>query len=170
MSNHLRIILASVALAIVFTGCGSTNLTPRLVLERPLTERKAVYFSADASVAEDVDKEVSDLETKVMKQLKKEKLFQTVMLGKCTDSCTNTVNIDVTITEVRKVSGFARFMIGWWAGKASMSSEVTFIDGASGNVLGTYLVDVNDGSNGDTGSLVSRTCKAIVKLIKTNGK
>jgi len=168
MPHKLWAVLACMTLGVFVAACGSTRLTPRLVLEQPLTQYRTVHFAAEAAVAEDVSKQLSDLEEKVLKQLTKEELFQTVLLGKCTDSCSNAVNVIAMLTDIRKVSSFARIMIGMWAGKATMTSEVNFVDGASGRILGTYYVHAEDANQGDTGSLVSRTAKAIVKLIKTN--
>jgi hypothetical protein len=127
-------------IGLLLAACGGSQLTAVQPFEQPLSHYQKVYFSAEPMVAEDVTEQLSDLEEEVIKQLNKLGVFETTMLGKCSDSCVNTLNVHAVITHIRKVSGASRFFGGAFAGKASMTTEVTFTDAATGGILGVYTI------------------------------
>ena len=171
MSRHWKMILSVVVLGAVVAGCGGTKLTVIQTLEQPLTKYRTLYFAVEPAVAEDISQEVSDLEVRVIDKLNKLELFETTRLGRCPDTCANTVAIEAVITDINKVSGGKRFWLGAFAGNAKMTANVTFIDATTGDVIGLYTVTGDSGGtgvSGDTNSVVRGTANEIVKLIQAN--
>jgi|GEM_PF-5877427 len=171
MSRPLCSGLIIATIGLLLAGCGGSQLTALHPFEQPLNHYQNVCFSGEPMVAEDITEQLSDLEAEVIKQLNKLAMFETIMLGTCSDSCVNTINVHAAITHIRKVSGAGRFFGGAFAGKASMTAEVTFSDAATDNILGVYTITGKSGGTGYSGgteSAVSRTAESIVKIIEEN--
>ena len=125
----------------------------------------------EPAIAEDISNEISDLEERVLKKLNKLGLFADTRLGRCPDTCANAVGVEAVIPGIKKVGGAARFFLGAFAGSAKMTANITFIEVATGAVIGTYEVVGDSGSSGasgDTNSVVRGAADEIVKLIQAN--
>jgi len=169
VSKLLTVCLVAVSLGAVFSGCASSRSTAIHAFEQKLNGYKALCFTTVPMTAEDIEKERRDLEDQVLKLVEKQRIFGWTQIGSCDTS--GTLNVQALITDIRKVSGTARFFIGAFAGEASLTSDVVFLDGATGDTLGVYTVTGKSGGSGMSGgteSAVKQTAKAISKLIKAN--
>jgi hypothetical protein len=171
MYRHILRFLLLVALGLLLTGCGGTQLSAFQPFSQHLNQYKDFYLSVEGAVTEDFAEEATVLEERVRDKVDKLQLFRKAHYGQCTDSCEAALNVKAVITEVNKVSGSSRFWLGMFAGDAKLVTEVTFNEAATGEVVGVYEITRTSGSSGfsgDTGSVVRNTADEIVKLIKEN--
>ncbi|MCK4371914.1 MAG: hypothetical protein KAW61_02155, partial [candidate division Zixibacteria bacterium] len=99
--------------------------------------------------------------------------FDDVWLGPCHENCDGVLQVNAEVTKVKKVGGTERFMLGAFAGKASMTATVVFLEPASLDTLGSYTVTGKSGGTGMSGgtkSAVGKTAQAIVQLISDNSQ
>ena len=69
------------------------------------------------------------------------------------------------------MSAGARFMLGAFAGKATMTTDVDFIDAASGKTLGSYSIKGKSGGtgvSGGTSDAVKKAAEGIAQVISEN--
>jgi hypothetical protein len=169
-SSKFRLFLLAVIISIL-AGCAGSQLVTKKPIEGKLGSFSTLYFMAEPDVAEDVSKEITQLEERVISKLKKKGLFKDVQLGDVADSSAGTLQIKATISEIKKVSGTQRFFGGAFAGKAYMLVEVAFIDVAAGKTIGSYSIKGKSGGtgmSGGTGEAIWKTGDAIVDLISNN--
>jgi len=170
--KSLKFHLISLAVIIsILAGCAGSQLVTQKPIEIKLASFSTLYFMAEPNVAEDVTKEITQLEERVISKLKKKDLFKNVELGNVADSSAGTLQVKATISEIKKVSNTQRFFGGAFAGKASMLVEVAFIDVAAGKTIGSYSIQGKSGGtgvSGGTGEAIWKTGDAIVELISNN--
>lgn len=157
--------------SIALVGCAGTNLTAILPLEQSLSPYKTLYFSAEPMTTENIDNEIIDLEQRVVSDLNDKVASEWALIGTCTDSCENAILVKAMITDIRKVSSSARFFGGVFAGKASMTADVVFVDAVRKDTVAVYTVTGKSGGTGVSGgteSAVYHTAKAIVELIQSH--
>lgn len=158
-----RLIEVSVVLALVVT-LGGCTAGFKMVPVNPLPEGglrtySSVVLSVESNVTEDVQKEMNDLEELAIKKIKALGIYQSARLGEAADAGEGTIIVKAAISQIKKVSGFTRFMAGAFAGRASMTTDVSFIDAPSKKVLGTYSITGESGGTGYSGG----TSDAVVK-------
>ncbi len=156
---------------IILAGCAGSHLIAVHPFEQKLNPYRAVYFSTESMTVEDINKEIFTLEEQVVTRLKNMAIFEQALLGECENQCEKALNVKAVITGIKKVSGSARFWGGAFAGKASLTADVIFADGVTGDTLGVYTVTGKSGGTGVSGgteSAVKKTAQAITELIYTN--
>lgn len=169
-SLKLPLILLTIIMSIL-AGCAGSQLVIQQPMEMKLGSFSKLHFMAESSVAEDVTQEITQLEERVISKLKKLDHFKDVQLGNVTDSSVGTLQVEATITEIKKVSETTRFFAGAFAGKASVLVEVAFNDLAAEKTIGSYSVkgkSSGTGVSGGTREAVWKTADAIVELISNN--
>jgi hypothetical protein len=75
---------------------------------------------------------------------------------------------DKPVSEIDKVGRAKRLFLREWAGRASLTADVEYIDGNTGIVMGRYEVVGRSGNNeftGVTGRAVEKTAEAIVAVM-----
>jgi hypothetical protein len=165
---------ATFALVLALIGCGmigcaATSLVAVEPIEVPINGYTTVYLSSDSDVAEDISEELFSFDEIAAKKLNKSKLFKQVIIGTCDSSCERVLNIKMTVTHIKKVSGTARFFLGMFAGEASLEARTTITDAATKQVLGTYDLGGTSGKtgySGDTKSALQHAANALVNLLK----
>ena len=108
----LLITLVAVLVLFFIIGCGGSKITSLQSFETKLNSYNKLYFSTEPMVTEDISQEMQDLEIYVLEKLKDSPYFDTVLLGTCETECNNTLNVKAVITDIKKVSGSARFFGG----------------------------------------------------------
>jgi hypothetical protein len=166
-------ILMALSLALIGgAGCSArSKLTPRRPLDARLGSYSSVLVSVESRVTEDAQKELSDLEGLVVSRVKSLNAFESVQLGAGADPPPGALLVNITISRLKKVGGTKRFMLGAFAGRASMSADVSFADAASGKVLGAFTVTGESGGSGYAGGTrdaVEKTAQGIADLISRN--
>ena len=157
-------ICAMVATALL-AGCASSTLVPMKTMSTEVRTYRSVRVSVESRVAQDVTKEISTLQGEIVSRIRAAKRFEDVALVDTTAS--DGLLVKTSVIGVRKVGGGTRFLLGAFAGKASITADVEFVDAASGAVLGSYSVKEKTGSSGfagTTGDCVEKAAKAIAKL------
>ena len=160
-----------VMLGLLLLGCAGSQVLVVRPFEGKLAPYSTLYFSTASSVFEDVTQEMTDLEEEVTSQVRELGMFDNVWLGPCSENCDGVLQVNAEVTKVKKIGGTKRFMMGAFAGKASMTVTVVFLEPASLNTLGTYAVTGKSGGTGMSGgtkSAVGKTAQAIVQLIRDN--
>lgn len=158
--------LALAAGAILLSGCASSTLVPIKTLDTEVRPYRTVRVSVESKVAEDVSKEISDLQGEIVSRIRETKRFDEVTLAQDTTGAEGLL-VKTSVVGIRKVGGGARLLLGALAGKASISTDVEFVDAASGTVVGSYSIKEKTGSSGvagTTGDCVEKAAKAIAKL------
>ena len=118
-----------------------------------------------------MEKEITDLEYMVANNIKELNIFQDVTLGDYSETSESTLLVKLSIMKIKKVGGFERFMLGAFAGKASMTTDVVFVDAASGKELGSYSVTGQSGGtgvSGGTSDAVREAAEGVAKVISEN--
>lgn len=162
----LLLILAALA------GCtAKTEMVPIEPLTADLSPYTKVVITTETMVTEDVSQEITDLEQLTLKKLQELGVFEDIRLGDTEVPAEGTLKVNIVIAKIKKVSGGARFMLGAFAGRASMTTDVFFIDAMSGKELGSYTVTGQSGGtgySGGTSDAVKKTAEGIAKIISEN--
>lgn len=165
----------SAMLLIVLAICAGCTAQSKMVaidpLDTDLSPYVLVVLSVQPGVAEDVEKEISNLEYYTAKEINKLEIFEKVELSDLPGSSEGTLFIRIVISQIKKVSDGERFWGGAFAGRASMTTEISFIDAASRKTLGSYTVTGESGGmgvSGGTGEAVRETAKGIADVISKN--
>jgi hypothetical protein len=164
-----RMRIMTVAVVILFlSGCAGSSMLVRQSLKKDLTPYRILNFAVDSKLAEDVSEEQSNLEAEVAARVKKLNFFSSVELGEPKDSSMDRLFVKATISDIRKVSGTARFLAGAFAGQASLTTDVLFIDLVAKDTLGSFQVKGQSGGtglSGGTGDAVKKCAQGLVDLI-----
>lgn len=161
-----RPLMMTLLMAIFTSGCAKSTLLPLHEIDSGAHPYSAVMVSVDAKVAEDVSKEVSDLQGEVISELRKQKRFQEVALLDSNNTGERLL-VKASVIGIRKVGGGARLFLGAFAGEAYLATDVEFVDAATGKSLGAYSIKEQTGSSGYAGTTsesVKKTAKSIAKL------
>ena len=166
-------LMVVVTLGLLALACAGSQVLVVRPFEGKLAPYSTLYFSTASSVFEDLSQEMTDLEEEVASQVKELGMFNNVLLGPCYENCDGVLQVNAEVTKVKKVSGTKRFMLGAFAGKASMTATIVFLEPASLDTLGSYTVTGKSGGTGVSGgtkSAVGKTARAIVQLIRDNSQ
>jgi len=161
--------LLGLVVLVLLVGCATVNTIPVHSLE-PLGmfPFSAIVLDVDQNVAEDAQQQAFDLQIRVVEELNRTAAIPEVRLSHPDVSDDGALLVRVSVEGMRKVSGAARFFLGSFAGKASMTTEVTFLDGSSGEMLGIYQITGKSGGSGMSGGTddaVVQTADGIVAII-----
>lgn len=174
MRCRLIEILIVTALLVMLGGCAAGyKMMPLRPLETDLQSYSSVILSVESDVTEDVQKEITDLEELALAKIKALNIYKSAELGEGTEAGEGTIIVKATIKEIKKVSGFTRFMAGAFAGRASMTTEVSFIDASSKKTLGTYSITGESGGtgmSGGTSDAVKKAAEGIAETLQKNYK
>jgi len=154
-------------------GCAGSQMVARQPLETDLSSFSSLSFTVESGVADDVTKEKADLEKQVVEKLKLLNLFSQVQIENPSQTSPNNLLVKVTISNINKVSGTTRFFAGAFAGQASLTADIAFIDVKAGKTLGSFFVTGKSGGTGmsrGTGDAVKKTADGIVNLIAQHRK
>jgi len=157
--------------AFLFISCASSELLTKKPLETKLNQYSNFVFFAETNVAEDVTEEITDLEVTVMDRVKELNLFASTELGDSTNAKEGSLIVKAIITDINKVSGLTRFLIGAFAGQASMTIDVSFIDAKTGNSIGEFSIKGESGGtgvSGGTSEAIEMTADKIAEVISQN--
>ena len=142
-------------------GCtAAIQLTPVTPLGTDLHSYSAVVFLAESKVPDDVRNEVGSLQLLTVTKIRALNAFKSVELGDGAGSGSGTLLVKATISSIKKVSSTARFMLGAFAGRASMTMDIVFVDAASGKQLGAYAITGKSGGTGYSGGTSDAVRKA----------
>lgn len=163
-----------IALQALLVGCSSRST---MVTVQPLVANLGTYssvvLSVQSAVTDDVKKEMSDLEGLALSKIKALNLFQNTQLGDGTGAQPGTLIVKASITKIKKVSGTTRFLLGAFAGRASMTTDVLVIDAADGKTLGSYSITGQSGGtgvSGGTSDAVQKAAEGIADILLKNYK
>jgi hypothetical protein len=160
--------LVSWLLLPVLGGCAASFQTTPI---QPLEPEGALHVhiaNVRSTVAEDISQEIVDLEVQLVQRFRELDAVQQVSLGSLPTEPQDAVLVEVSISEIDKVGRAKRFFLREWAGRASLTADVEYIDGNTGIVLGRYQVVGRSGNNeftGVTGKAVEKTAEAIVAVM-----
>jgi hypothetical protein len=169
ISLHVRLGLILAIVCLGLYGCASSNFVALEPIEQPINSYTTVYLSSESDVAEDISDELFKFDEIAAKKLTKANLFKQVTIGTCDSNCERTLNVKMTVTFIKKVSGTARFFLGAFAGEASLEANATITDAATKKVLGTYELrgtSGKSGMSGDTKSALQHAATALVKMLE----
>lgn len=171
LSSRFGLSGAALAAAVfAVAGCAARSKSVTL---QPITadmgQYKHVVIAVESRVPGDVTKEKSDLEGLTVSRVKGLSRFSSVQL-KSGDvpAKPETLVVNVGITHLKKVGGTKRFMLGAAAGRASMTTEITLVDAATGKTIGSYTVTGQSGGSGlagGTSDAVTKTAEAVAGLL-----
>ena len=167
MSMVTRAAVVLVSGSLVVSGCAKSTMMPIRALADDPKPYTSVSVSVETKVAEDVGKEISELQGEIVSKTREMKRFQEVTLAGSTPP-TEGLWVKANVIGVRKVGGGMRFLIGAFAGRASLVTDVEFVDAATGQSLGSYSFKEETGSSGMAGTTtdsVRKTAKAIAKFL-----
>jgi hypothetical protein len=162
------------AACILLIGCAASNkMIPNQPLIMSLDSYKNFSVMVESDGTEHVEKELSDLRCLVLSRIIELNLFDKIILKDDMVPEEKTLLVHVKITKIRKVSGRTRFFLGSFAGKASVTSELLFVDANSNKTIGIYTVIGRSGNHdfsGGTHDAVKKTTEAITDIISNNYK
>ena len=172
--KNFKLVLNGFLLAVValLIGCAASNkMIPKQPLNMSLESYKNFGVYVESAVTVDVEKELTDLRCLILSRIIELGFFNKIILKDDVKPGENTLIVNVKITKIRKVSRRARFFLGSFAGKASMTAKLLFVDANSNKILGTYTVIGSSGNHdfsGGTQKAVKKTTEAIAEIISDN--
>jgi Domain of unknown function (DUF4410) len=162
--KHVHI-LCLLALA-PLVSCAGASMVVREPIRFSLEQYPRATLEVDSRVATDVAEELKLLKAYLVTELQRGKAVELVEGGaEAGDGC---LRVHATVTHINKVSSSARLWGGALAGKASLTVDLAFSDGANGGTLGSVEVTGKSGSTGmagGTNSAVRETAKKIADLV-----
>lgn len=171
MKNLTLSSIVLLLLGLFLFGCASSEMVTKKSLGMKLNNFNTLYFSAESVIPDSLTQEIANFNDTFMKCIKEANMFKDVQLGNFNKAADGTLIVKAEITDINRVGSMSHFLIGMWAGKASMTVDLSFIDSATGNVIGSFEVTGKSGNNayaGGTGSAIDKTAESIVDLIKIN--
>lgn len=166
--HHSRSLAAMVCCTLLaLASCAGTTQIEREPVTAALTRYQAIALTVDETVDEDVTEEMKELQERVVAAVESLHSFTKVTAADAATAPQPCLRVEATIKKVRKVSDSARFWSGAFAGKASLTAEVRFLDEA-GTSLGCYEITGTSGStgfSGGTGDAVANVAKDVASLI-----
>jgi len=155
-----------------FAGCSDTNQTkPNLALNTGDNKYPVCTFSVESTVNEDLDKELIELKSEILKRVSHLDIFRNIQFTKDYEKAEGCLLVIVSISEIKKVSGSKRFSLGTMAGRAKIKADITFIDAAEQETIGSYTITGKSGNSdfsGGTGEAIRKTAEAVVEIIQEN--
>ena len=175
MSKQIIIPLAAlIVLSIILAGCTASHKMVSIEpSESDLRSYSAVVLSVESNVADDVQKEMTDLEKLAVAKIKALNIFKSVQLGNGERAPAGTLVVKASISKMRKVSGTSRFMVGAFAGRASMTMDVILSDAVTKESIGSYSITGQSGGtgvSGGTSDAVNKAAEGIADLLANNYK
>jgi hypothetical protein len=155
-----------------FAGCSATSQTkPNFALATGQNKYPVCAFSVESNLNEDLDKELIELKSEILKRVSHLDIFRSIQFTKEYEKEEGCLLVVVSISEIKKVSGAKRFSLGAIAGRAKIKADITFIDAAAQETIGSYTVTGKSGNSdysGGTGEAIRKTAEAVVEIIQEN--
>ncbi len=167
--RHALKLICLLPLLLLLASCASVNTIPVMTME-PIGgfPYESIVLDVVPATAENTREQTTDLEIRVAEELRDVEQIPEVRLAHPDVEPGNALVVKVSIKGIRKVSGVSRFFLGAFAGKASMNTEVTFVDGPTEKTLGIYEITGKSGGSGVSGGTdeaVVQTADGIVDII-----
>ena len=161
---------AFLPLVLVMGGCATptAHLTPIQPLEPAASiPFRAIFINVESNTAEDIYEEVADVAYKLAERIRELNAVSQVIQAEHSEVGQDELLIRLSISEIRKVGGVKRFILGIFAGKASMTSTAEFIDGNTQERIGNYeIIGDTPANSGTTANAIALTVTAIVDILK----
>jgi hypothetical protein len=155
-----------------FMGCSARRqMVPNLYLNTSLSNYPVCVFSVESHVSEDINKELNELRSEIFKKVSILGVFRSIQFARDCEEAEGCLLVVISISDIKKVSGAKRFFLGAFAGRANMKTDITFIDAAAQETIGSYTVTGESGGtglSGGTGDAIRKTSEAIVEIIQEN--
>jgi hypothetical protein len=142
MFKKMPLLIAALFLLFAFSACGGGSAVKSdagLPAETPLEKKydKIVFkkFQVDPKIEADYPGVVAECEKTAIDTTKSKNIFYSVETEKEGTKYTNALIVKTRITNLRIVSGSARFWFGAAAGGSDMSLLMGLIDASTGNVV-----------------------------------
>ena len=156
-----------------FMGCiaARNQMVPNLALDTSLSNYPVCVFSVESQMSQDMNKELSVLKKDIFEKVSNLNIFRSIQFARDCEKAEGCLLVVVSISEIKKVSGVKRFFLGVFAGRAMMKADITFIDAATQETIGSYTITGESGGSGmsgGTGDAIRKTSQAIVEIIQKN--
>ncbi len=171
MKKYYAVLSSALLFALFLGGCASSEVLVKKPVETKFNQFSNFVLAVESNVTEEVADEITALEVNVMNRVRGLNLFQTTKLGIDENLPEGTLIVKATITDINKVSGTARFFLGAFAGQASMTINMQFIDGATNNVIGEIDVTGKSGGTGyagGTNEAIDKAAEAVADVVTQN--
>lgn len=163
------VFLISVA---TFMGCAAkSQMVPNLNLDTNLSNYPICVFSVESHVTQDINKELDELKSEIFEKISLLGVFRSIQFASDCEKAEGCLLVVISISDIKKVSGAKRFFLGAFAGRANVKADITFIDAATQETIGSYTVIGESGGtglSGGTADAIRKTSEAIAKIIKDN--
>lgn len=163
MKQLKQFLALSILPAALFTiGCASAGGTIKQTIEPavPLNSYDSLRVNVESKVEMD-EEEKNGLEIMVLKKIKTE--------GEWKISDNGQLLINITVTDISRVSQAARVLVGAFAGRAMTRAEVTVTDTASGKTINQFIAEGKSSGGsvmaGTTDESIDELAKQIVKAL-----
>ncbi len=144
-------LLAIVALLLV--GCAARSMVARTApITTDLSRYSTLALTLESTVDDDVEDDVRTLAESILSQITALGLFTDVCICEAEEGAADTVIMNATMTQLRRVSGGQRLFAGVFAGRAGATVEIDLIDAQSGELLESQVVTGESGSTGFSGT------------------
>jgi hypothetical protein len=155
----------------VLCGCASTgSIKQTQGVTTKLSTYKVVKIETSSAVPDSMP-ELTQLETSLIAQLRDAVIFQKVFLQASAPELAADLNLKVNINDLKRVGVASRLILGGLAGRATVSVDVTLVDIASGNTLGSFTAEGKSSGGtafaGLTPQAIDQVAAQIVAQIKT---
>ncbi len=154
-------------LALSLPGCSARSSSVVNTAPPDISSYSTLAVAVESQVA-DTDKEKTALASQIMALVKPRERFKEVRPAGARENKPRTLLLTATITNVKKVGGTKRFMLGVGAGRANVTAQVNLTDAKTGKAVGSYTVKGESGGSafaGGTEDAVNKASEQIVSVL-----
>jgi len=170
MKKKLLMLLLAVGVMFLCSCMKSTGVletTTQLSIER--MSQKTLVVNVSSTVV-DASEEIVQLEGMTVEQLRKKRLFASILAGSKLSSKNGEINLNLTISSLKKVTSFQRKMYGPAAGRAFIIVEGQVQEVKSKKTVGEFRVQGESSSGsalaGTTGQAIERAVEQIILFLQ----
>lgn len=168
--------LASMLFLAASLGCASSRMVVVEPLNAELGSYDSVLVAVECHLPRNLEEELSRLQQRIIAGIAYQGVFASVLPDDSTGHTDETLLVKVLIVDVAKVGRGARLEAEWYGvegDKAMLHTVVSFVDGASGEVLGKYSIMYQStrrflASGATTGDLIEKTAKRVAAVVAEN--
>jgi hypothetical protein len=169
--------LASVLFMAACLGCASSRMVVVEPLSAGLSSYDSVSVAVECHLPRNLEEELSRLQQRIIAGIVDQGVFASVLPDDGAGHTDATLLVKVRIVDIAKVGRGERLEAESYLGvqsyggdKAMLHSVVSFVDGASGDVLGKYSIMYQSSpgllaSGATTGDLIEKTAKRVAAVV-----
>ncbi|OGF68067.1 MAG: hypothetical protein A2Y62_13850 [Candidatus Fischerbacteria bacterium RBG_13_37_8] len=157
-----------ISLLVFLNACAGSKIQPSTPMQTKLANYKSITINITSKIPGD---EAMELERVLIEKLRKKRLFASVKSSRYGKEVQSDLQLNITIVDLRRVGGAARFFAGMFAGRAKVAVEGELIDNKESKSIASFKAEGMTGEHGYAGTTsqaIEKTANEIVEYLKKN--